>query len=133
MIRDLGNPTGQTTFLALFGTISVSSLGAALLGQAKQAGVSDSLMAKVEEAGNVAGEQIDSELVNHLNTLGIQFQDLLNAAKIDGMIISLNWMSYIVIAIAVLVFVAAFFLPNHQAKKVMSKNGLSTDTSAHEA
>lgn len=133
MIRDLGNPTGQTTFLALFGTISVSSLGAALVGQAKQAGVSESMLPAVEEAGKAAGQSIDAGLVSHLESLGIQFQDLYHAAKIDGMIISLNGTSYIVIAISILVLLAAFFLPGTHRPRETSIKGVVQDQSVHEA
>jgi MFS family permease len=118
LIRDLGTPTGQTTGLATFGALSVSSMAAALTAQAHSAGISDKLIPAVQQAGKTAGQTIDSSLADQLSKLGVNFQDLLGAAKLDGMIQALNSMSHIVIGVVIALFLAAFFLPNMGGGKV---------------
>lgn len=117
MIRDLGNPAGQTAFLAIFGTLSASSFGAALLQQAQQKGIAEAAMPLMEQIGQSGGKAIDAALADQLNSMGVPVQSLLDAAKIDGMITALNGTSYIVISIAALIFLASFFLPNTQQAK----------------
>jgi MFS transporter, DHA2 family, methylenomycin A resistance protein len=116
MIRDLGNPTGQTTMLAVFGTLSASSLAGALRDQAEKAGVGSSLTTSVEKAGLSGGANIDSALTDKLTELGITFQQILDAAKLEGMVSALNTLSYLVIVLSIIVFGISFFLPKDPSK-----------------
>ena len=121
MIRDLGNPTGQTTGLAVFGTLSASSLAAALAQQATKAGVSEEYLPAIAEAGQSAGASIPQTLADHLAAIGAQFQTLYEAARLDGMIMALNSMSYIVIGVSILVLLLSLFLPNIPVKRTSMK------------
>lgn len=117
MIRDLGNPTGQTTMLAIFGTLSASSLVTTLRTEATQIGIDPSLMSSVEKAGVSGGSNVDPTLLDRLTELGVTFQQLLESAKLEGMVVALNTLSYIVIALAIIVFFISFLLPKEKANK----------------
>ena len=131
MIRDLGNPTGQTTMLAVFGTLSASSLVGALKSQAEKAGVDSSLMSSVEKAGLSGGTNVDPTVIEKLTDLGITFQQLLDAAKLEGMVSALNTLSYLVIVLAIIVFGISFLLPKNPSKRKESLT-INTETPVEE-
>lgn len=130
MIRDMGNPTGQTTALAVFGTLSASSVVGALRERSEKLGVNPELMPAIEEARKSEGAIMDPNLIDKLSELGVKFQDLLGAAQLDGMVKALNSMSYFVIAFGVLVFCMCFLLPKSSdisEKKTKNKMIISNE------
>jgi MFS family permease len=129
MIRDLSNPIGQTTGLAVFGAISASSLAAALTKQASNAGVDEQLMTAVQQAGVTSGKVVDASLTEHLNQLGLKFMDLFNSAQLDGMILALNKMSTIVLIATAIPLIIAFFLPNEPKSKKIEEVAIPQDVS----
>jgi len=106
MFRDLGIPLGSTFGLGLFGLQKASQTEIALLENARQAGVSDNLLSAVAEAGK--SKEVTSELATNLQTLGIQFDELLNKSTLDGMSVALGNVGYVIIG--VLIVVALFSL-----------------------
>jgi len=127
MIRDLGSPAGQTTGLAVFGTLSASSLVTALTQQAKESGVSEAFIPALVEAAKSSGSVIDPKLSEQFAKLGLHFSDIYQAAQNKGMIIALNSMSYIVIGVTILIFIVAFWLPNIPVRSSLIERNSSTE------
>lgn len=129
MIRDLSNPAGQTTGLAVFGAISAASLSTAITTQATNAGVDEKFITDVQAAAQSAGQTVPDTLTNHLTQLSLNFMDLFNAAQLDGMILALNQMSIITLIAAVVPLVLAFLLPHSKADAVRKpkKNASSVE------
>ncbi|HVJ48678.1 MFS transporter [Desulfitobacterium sp.] len=120
MIRDLGSPTGQTTMLAAFGAISAASLTTQITAEATQAGVSQEMLPAIVDAAKTAGKTIDPTLLDYLSKLGINFQNMFNQANFNGMVTAVNQMSFIIIGIAVAMFIAALiFLPSNNSEAAM--------------
>lgn len=117
MIQYLGNPAGSSVGLAIFGSLSATSLATSLTASAQKAGVSPDMIPAVISAGKKAGKVVDPTLVDQLSKLGLKFQDLYAKSNVEGMVNALNSISYLIIGVTVAVFVAAIvFLPNRPVK-----------------
>lgn len=113
MVQYLGNPAGNSIGLAVFGTLSASTLAAELTTKAQAVGVSTDMIPSVLAAGKTAGKVVDPSLVNYLSNLGLTFKDIYTAANAQAMAGALNHMSYIILGVAVVVFIVTLIaLPN---------------------
>lgn len=117
LIQYMGNPAGSSVGLAVFGSLSASSLAATITDKAQQAGVSQDMIPAVISAGKTAGKVVDPALADHLSKLGLKFQDIYGIANAEGMVNALNSMSTIIMGVAIVVFlVALIFLPSQPIK-----------------
>ena len=129
MLRDSGIPAGGATGLAVFNSINASNTQEALLNKARQAGVSDNMQTAVEQAGRSAGQVIDPGLAVHLQTLGIKFDNLLTAAKLDAIPQTMQTLAYILLGVTVILLLISFRLPDDETKDSQLVNCSNADVS----
>jgi len=122
MLQYMGNPAGQSIGLAVFGSLSATTLAAQLTNVAQNAGVTPEMMPAVLQAGKSAGKVVDPSLVSYLSQLGIKFQDLYSKANVEAMVGALNQLSFYILGATVLVLLLlAIFIPSSPVAKVEPK------------
>jgi MFS family permease len=108
MFKDLGIPLGSTFGLGLYGMQQKIQTESVLLEKARQAGISENLLPSVANAG--ATQEITPELAIQLQTLGINFEELLNKSTLEGMTLALGNIGYVIMAVLGVCFLLSLLL-----------------------
>lgn len=119
--RDYGTPLGSVTGIIVFSTFTEKFINANLLDIAKLEGISSNLMGTLEKARVSGGQQIDQSLTAELQTLGLSFQDLLERATASGLNDALQYTTYIIAIVFILVFIVSLLIPKQKKEQVETK------------
>jgi MFS family permease len=118
MLRDLGTPAGSSFALAAFGATVGARTEAALIEQAKAAGLGVEWVPALKAAAAVHGKQVDPALGNALTEAGTSFSGLFSRATAEAMAVAQPVVGYSLMGIMALALVLVLLLPRRQKQHV---------------
>lgn len=115
-IRDFGAPLGSVTGIVLYSSFNQNFTLSSLLNQAKEVGVNSNLMDSVEKAGTSSGKIISNGLADELQSLGINFKDLMLTATEHGATLSIQNLSLVTAGFFIILILLSIFIPKKMAE-----------------
>lgn len=111
MFRDLGNPTGSSTALAVFGVTLAVSSREALQRQAAPLGLDAATVDQLATAAGGRARQLPAELVQKLAAAGVDAKDLVQRASAEGLDAALSNVGIVLAALVALALLLSLRLP----------------------
>lgn len=111
MFRDLGNPTGSSTSLAVFGVTLAYQARASVMRQAESLGLDAATLDRLASAAGGRARELPGEVVQRLAGAGVEANELVRRASADGLNAALNNVGYLLAAMIGLALLLSLRLP----------------------
>jgi len=116
MFRDLGNPTGSSTALAVFGVTLALRSREALQRQAAALGLDAATLDQLATAAGGRARQLPAEVVDKLAAAGVDAKDLVQRASAEGLDAALSNVGIVLAALVALALLLSLRLPRAAAQ-----------------
>lgn len=112
MFRDLGNPTGSSTALAVFGATLALQARASILRQTESLGLDAATLEQLALAAGGRARALPAELAQRLAGAGVDGAELVRRASAEGLDAALASVGWVLAALIALALVLALRLPH---------------------
>lgn len=127
MFRDLGNPTGSSTSLAVFGTTLAFQARASVMRQAESLGLDAATLDKLASAAGGRARALPGDVVQRLASAGVDANELVRKASADGLNAALTNVGYLLAAMVLLALLLGLRLPRAASQAPSTRTEAQSD------